>query len=299
MTVNLLQLTSSPNHPGKFSRVQPMTQQAAQAEAWRLLQTGLSGHLETTLTLLYSAGVVPASRLPINERTVRKYHQQRLLDRLPYLGQEIEAAYQQYGLPIPQLPLLYTLGPVGREIVKERFGYPAPGGYLNMPLTRVMHDLTLNEIIFRLADLAKENSATFEWASKYEAMLLKDNQPMLEPDALIRIKRDEREEVYLLEYHNEEDKRGRAAEKVRQYVKAFQSDLWPGQWAVNTFPLVLAIYRDVSVPRGYHQEIQVYFPKVKFYGNSVRRIFSAENWNNWIDFQHPKLGEKAEQIFLQ
>ncbi len=286
MTVNLLQVIPSPNHPGKFSRIQPMTPQAAQAEAWRILQTGLSGHLETTLTLLYSAGVLPASRLPINERTVRKYHQQRLLDRLPYLGREIKAIYQEYGLPAPDVSLLYTLGPVGREIVKERFGHPAPGGYLNMPLTRVMHDLALNEIIFCLADLAKEGVA-FEWVSKYEATLWKNNQPMLEPDALVRIKHGEREDVYLLEYHNEEDRRGRAGEKVRQYEKALQSGLWRDQWEVETFPPILAVYRDKSVAKGYNDEITANPGKVVFYGRSLAGFFQDDP-HVWYDFRNGK-----------
>jgi len=292
MTVNLLQITSSPNHPGKFSRVQPMTPQAAQAEAQRLLQTGLSSYVETTLTLLYSAGVLLASRLPVNERTIRKYHRQRLLDRLPYLGQEIAAAYQQCGLPAPKSPLAYTLGPVGREIVKERFGHPAPGGYLNMPLTRVMHDLTLNEIIFHLAELAKDKSAAFEWVSKYEATLWKDNQPLLEPDALIRIKRGNLEDVYLLEYHNEEDKRGRAAEKVRQYEKALQSGLWRDQWEVETFPPILAIYRDKSVGKGYNDEITANPGKVVFYGRSLAGFF--EDPRLWYDFK----GKQKASPFL-
>jgi hypothetical protein len=292
MTVNLLQVIPSPNHPGKFSRIQPMTPQAAQAEAQRLLQTGLSSYLETTLTLLYSAGVLLASRLPVNERTIRKYHRQRLLDRLPYLGQEIAVAYQQYGLPAPKSPLAYTLGPVGREIVKERFGHPAPGGYLNMPLTRVMHDLALNEIIFCLADLAKEKSAAFEWVSKYEATLWKDNQPLLEPDALIRIKHGEREDVYLLEYHNEEDKRGRAGEKVRQYEKALQSGLWRNQWEVETFPPVFSVYRDISVAKGYDEAISANPGKVIFYGRSLAGFF--EDPRLWYDFK----GKQKASPFL-
>lgn len=292
MSVDLLFISNMTNHPKKFSHVQPMSDQAARAEAGRLLQLGLSVHLERALTLLYSAGVLPAYRLPVDERTLRKYHHLRLLDRLPYLSREIQEAYQSYDLPVPSGSLLlYTLGPVGREIVKERFGHPAPGGYLNMPLTRLMHDLAVNELIFRLADLARGNAA-FRWMSKYEATLWKDGQPVLEPDALFFVQRGEVQEAYLLEYHNEQDRRSRAEDKILQYQKALQSNLWSQQWEVETFPPVLVVYRDASVAKGYHESLRAYPSQIRFYGASLQRVF-GEAWREWFDLQNRQVGQKT------
>ncbi|GAB4504353.1 MAG: hypothetical protein Fur0043_13470 [Anaerolineales bacterium] len=285
MSINLLTPLQTKNHPKRFSHVQAMSAQAAQAEARRILQTGLSAHVEYTLTLLYSAGILPACRFLVDERTLRKYHKLRLLDRLPYLSSEIQDAYHTYGLPLPSgSMLLYTLGPVGHEIVKERFGFTAPGGYLNMPLTRLMHDLTVNEIIYRLAELVRDNTTVFRWVSKYEATLWKDNQAILEPDALFVIQQDGQQKAYALEYHNEENKRYRAEEKVLQYEKAFQSGLWTRQWEVDTFPQVLAVYRDKSVGQGYHDQINAYADKkVRLYGRSLEGFF--QDPTTWYDFQ--------------
>lgn len=285
------------HNPHALSLVEPMTSQAAQIAARTLLQRGLGKNPERVIALLLSAGVLPQYHLPMSGRVLRQYHQRRVLDRLPFTSDEVRSALVSYGLPVPQdaeRSLLYTLGPVGIEIVRERYGFPPPGGFLSAPLERVMHDLAVNEIVLRLGDLAMAAGWTPVWLSKYEATLWKDEKretPLLEPDAFLRFKKDRQEWVCLVEFHNE-DKRTRAIGKVRKYEAAFQSKLWAEQWEIDLvrgekpeekFPPVLAVYREKIVGQGYHDEISANPGKVRFYGRSLEGFF--QDPTTWYDFQ--------------
>jgi len=284
--LSTIQHTIKPN-PNQISLTEPLTPQAAQVAARNLLQRGLTKNLERVIILLLSAGVLPQYRIPISGRVLRQYHQRRILDRLPYTSVEIRAALQSYGLPVPdaERSLLYTLGPVGIEIVRERHTFPPPGGFLSAPLERVLHDLAVNEIVFHLSDLAMADGWTPVWSSKYEASLWKDRKEaaLLEPDAFLCFKKDGLEQVYLIEYHNE-DKRTRAMSKVRRYEAAFQQDkVWIEQWEVETFPPVLVVYRQGIVGQGYQEEIKDNPGKVRFYGRSLEGFF--QDASAWYDFQ--------------
>jgi len=273
--------------PKQFSTIEPMTPQAAQIAARSLVQRGISRSLDRIIALLLSAGVLPQQRLPASGRALRKYHTRRILDRLPFTSAEVRTALQSYGLPMPEAErsLLYTLGPVGIEIMRERHGFPPPGGYLSAPLERVLHDLVVNEIVFYLGEAAMAAGWTPVWSSKYESSLWKDKKEavILEPDAFLRFKKDSQEQVYLIAYHNE-DKRTRAMSKVRRYEAACQQDkLWFEQWEVETFPPVLAVYRDGIVGKGYQEEIKDNPGQVRFYGRSLEGFF--QDSGAWYDFQ--------------
>jgi hypothetical protein len=258
-----------------FSIVEPLTPQAAQIAARNLLQQGLSKTAEHTLGLLLAAGVLPQYRLPVSGRALRSYHKQRLLDRLAHTSSEVRETLVSYGLPVPddaERCLLYTLGPVGIELVKEMHHIPPAGGYLGAPLERVVHDLAVNEIVLRLSEIAMSAGWTPVWSSKYEANLCKGDAAILEPDAFLRFTKDGREFAVLIEYHNE-DKRTRAAGKVRKYEAAAQSELWDERWEVETFPPVLTVYRNKIVAQGYNDEIKANPGKVAFYGRSLEGFF--------------------------
>jgi hypothetical protein len=268
----LHRITNNPNH---FSIVEPLTPQAAQVAARNLLQQGLSKTAEHTLGLLLAAGVLPQYRLPVSGRALRNYHKQRLLDRLAYTSAEVREVLLSYGLPVPENAercLLYTLGPVGIELVKEIHRVPPPSGFLGAPLERLMHDLAVNEVVLRLSELAIAAGWTPIWLSKYEASLRNGDVAILEPDAFLRFKKDGQEFAVLIEYHNE-DKSTRAAGKVRRYEAAFQSELWATQWDVETFPPVLVVFRERIVAQGYDREVSANPGKVNFYGRSLEGFF--------------------------
>lgn len=289
-----IQQTLVPN-PKIPSIVDPISPQAAQIAARNILQRGLGRILERTLSMLLSAGVLPQYRLPTSGRALRDYHRQRILDRLPFTSEEVRSALLDYGLPVPENAerfLLYTLGPVGIEIVRERYGVPPPGGYLSAPMERLLHDLAVNEIVLKIGDLAMQAGWIPIWLSKYEATLWdeKREKAMLEPDAFLRFKKGDQEWVCLIEFHNE-DKRTRAMSKVRKYEEASQSKIWLEQWEIDAprdkeveyFPQVLAVYRDSIVGKGYQEEIENNPGKVRFYGRTLERFF--QDPTTWYDFQ--------------
>lgn len=283
------------SNPHQFSLTEPMSPQAAQIAARNMLQRGLSKNLERVIGLLLAAGVLSQYRIPASGRALREYHKRRVLDRLPFTSNEVREALKTCGLPVPDSEryLLYTLGPVGAEIVRERYGVPS-NGYLGATLERVLHDLAVNEIVLHVSDLAMAHGWTPVWLSKYESTLWKDEKKetsLLEPDSFLRFKKDDQEWVCLIEYHNE-DKRTRAIGKVRKYEAAFQSKVWAEQWDIDIargekpeekFPPVLAVYREGIVGKGYQEEIADNPGKVRFYGRSLEGFF--QDASVWYDFQ--------------
>jgi len=288
------------NNPNRVSLVEPITPQFAQSTARTMLQRGLGKNLERVIALLLSAGVLPQHRIPMSGRVLRQYHQRRVLDRLVFTSEEVRSALLSYNLPVPENAercLIYTLGPVGIEIVRERYGFPPPDGLLSAPMERVMHDLSVNEIVLRLGELAMAAGWTPVWLSKYEATLWRDEKretAILEPDAFLRFKKDGQEWACLIEFHNE-DKRTRAVGKVRRYEAAFQSKVWAEQWEIDIargekpeekFPPALAVYREKIVGQGYHDEISANPGKVRFYGRSLDGFF--QDPTTWYAFQEGK-----------
>jgi len=284
-----LSITNTPNksdlNKNKHSIISPLSPEESRAIVRRILETGASESLRRAVGMMLAAGILPQYRIPVSDRTVRLYHKQRILDRLPYVSAEIRATLLSYGLPVPedaQRSLVYTLGPVGAALAQEMFGVVPASGYLGAPLERLMHDIAVNEVVLRISESALAAGWKPLWSSKYEGTLWKDKLAILEPDAFVRFKKDGQEQAYLIEYHNE-DKRTRAAGKVRKYEAAFQSRMWEEQWEVETFPPVLAVYREGIVGKGYNDEVATTPGKVQFFGRSLEGFFQDEN--SWYDFR--------------
>lgn len=251
-----------------------LSAQQVKLEAQRLLSRGLSDQAWRVVDLLATGGVMRASQLGPSGRTLRKYAHVRLIDRLPCITRELSQALNDLGLPGDD-ESLYTLGPVGIEIAKQRHGQPPPTGYLGFTLQHTLHDLLCNEIALRLSVFADGLGWSVGWVNGQQAALHKDGEVILEPGALLKLQKDGREKCFLLEYHDE-DKSIRAREKVRRYEAAFRSGAWRGQWEVDTFPAVLAVFRNPIVGDGYLDAIrereQVH---ITYYGKRLDSILAG------------------------
>lgn len=208
--------------------------------------------------------------------------QWRLLDRVKINPGETP---QKYSGPAFSFlgPSLYSLGPVGVEIATQRHGVLPPTGYQLYLPTRVIHDLIVNEIVLRLAQAIGERGWEVEWLGKYEGTLRETGQErtLVEPDALIRFRRDGQERAFLLEYHNE-DKSSRAEDKVKRYEAAYADGDWRKAWEVDTFPPVLAVCLHPIVSTGYINTLQGRRTRCVYYGKMLKPILDG-NVSDWVN----------------
>jgi hypothetical protein len=146
-----------------------------------------------------------------------------------------------------------------------------------------MHDIAANEVILRLADEIGTRGWVVDWLGKYEGTLTDKNgkYTLLEPDGLIRFRKDGYERAFLLEYHNE-DKQSRAAMKVEKYEKAFSEGNWREQWEVETFPPVLVVFQKAIVGTGYQNATNGKKLNCTFYGKTLKAILEGklDDWKN-------------------
>ncbi len=254
-------------------------------EATRLLTRGLSPQMWKVLDWLSVAGVLCAGQLKIFPRTLQRYVKTRLLDRLPYSAVELLPEFRRYNLPYTDAEThLYVLGPVGLEIVSRRHPYPSLTGYLSYPLARIMHDVILNEIVMRLATFASGLGWQITWMGTNSATLFdaEKTREILEPDALLIFQKDDQEQRFCLEYHNE-DKRTRAEKKVYKYHAAYEAGTWRQQWDTDTFPSVLAVFEKKIVGVGYKSVLKGRKTNVTFCGKLLAGVLQ-DNLAEWSVF---------------
>ncbi|RMI04635.1 MAG: hypothetical protein D6681_09295, partial [Calditrichaeota bacterium] len=204
-----------PSSGGRPPGYELMTSSQAKAEAYKLLQRGLTPPEAHVVDALFVAGVLPEYRLGVSKKGVSRFLHSRILDHLPFDARTVSQKFDEYSLT-PGETLLYTLGPVGIEIARERYGVAPPSGFLAYPLERIMHDVVVNEVVLAIGTKAQAHGWEMSWMSKYESTLYRDGRPILEPDAFFILRRAETELPFILEYHNE-DKRTRGIRKVRTY----------------------------------------------------------------------------------
>jgi len=287
--------SSVPGKLGKQAQKLPMTVQQARAEAWALLASGPSPTLFYLVDYLFVGGVLGAYQLEaVSPRTLRRYAQRRVLDRLSFSASEVTSRLAGLGIAVPArnetTSTLYTLGPVGVEIAKMRHEVTPATGFLAYTLQRVLHDVVTNEIVLRIARAAKEHGWRSKWTSKYQASLMKDNHQILEPDALLHLRgKDDEELFFLIEYHNE-DKSTRALVKVRKYENARATGIWSETWQTDTFPSVLAIFRNKIVARGYQEGVDEQAQGgCQFYGRTLEGFL--DDLEIWFDFNKNERGK--------
>ena len=273
---------------GRLVRVEPMSRQRAKIEALAELEKGLSDQAWQVLDLLYVGGVMTVNQLGIPKRTLQRYAQQRLLTRYPQDAVKVEEKLAELGVPKVDIGegFLYVLGAVGREIAEMRHGHEPADNYLAMPITRALHDVITNEIVLTLARRAAENGYTTEWVSRHETSLYREEKRLLEPDGMIRVFKDddlerENEHVYLIEYHNEGQRRTRGEDKAYKYYSAeyHYEKIWRDTWKIDTFPPLLAVFRFDSVAAGYQQgldELESPEDYPVIYGKNIKSLLAGD-----------------------
>jgi hypothetical protein len=296
-TLNNNTPTFARRHKSEKNEQVLLTQQQARLEAARILSGGLSPRLWRMLDLLAAGGVLSTRWLPaLAASNMRHWCQLRVFERISLDPTEIQDHFDAMGIQ-EKKPTLYMLGPVGIEIASIRFDVAPPSGYQGYTAMRVMHDIAANEVVLRLADGIGEKGWTVDWLGKYESILLDKNQrPILEPDALIRYRKDGRqggEGALLLEYHNE-DWQTRAATKVEKYEKAFVEGNWREQWEVETFPPVLTVFFKAIVGTGYQNATRARKLNCTYYGKTLKAMLEGK-LNEWTNVAT----DKKENILPQ
>lgn len=247
----------------------------------------MSPRMRRVLDWLAIGGVFSADRLDTPPRKLRLYQHKRLIERLPKL---------QYGDREKELlgkPVVYCLGVLGEQIARQRFPFAPLTGYLLYTPSRILHDLILNETVFRLAEAARQTGWRTFWAGTNVAEIRNGSEQLIEPDALLILEKDEERKAFTIEYHNEEDKRQRAFDKVRRYERAREkSALWMSAWQVETFPPVLAVFRDNAVGLGYRDAVRELNAKGTYYGKSLEGIAKG-NLQEWLNVRT----ETRERLF--
>ena len=266
-----------------------MTAQQIHTEAMSVMEKGLSSIAWHALDLLYAGGIMTVDQLGLNPRTLRRYASKQIVDRYAFSPSFVIERLGEYGLVV-ESGQLYTLGPVGVEIAQMRHGVKPSSGYLAYTLERVLHDVVVNEIVMQIARQAGVDGWELNWASKYESSLFREDMPILEPDAFICLEREGEERPFLIEYHNE-DKRTRAIQKVRQYERAWESNLWQNVWEVDDFPPLLAVFKNQIVGEGYLDGIKEAAPvDCTYYGRALAGIWGEDGLENWFNINKEEKG---------
>ncbi|MCP4426618.1 MAG: hypothetical protein GY803_19160 [Chloroflexi bacterium] len=283
-------------------RVKEMTPQAAKTEAQRLLPF-VTPHLWEVIDILAQAGVLSVEQLSfiVSYKTLsRDYAPQRIVDRLPYTHTELKAAFTAHGFAYTAKKTnLYALGPVGVELALLRPDNIQPvTGFMAYTLTRVMHDVCLNESMLRLSDFAIEHGWDPYWDGPNQAALYSadGSRQLLAPDAKLTVKRGAETRHFLVEYHNE-DHRTRAERKIDKYINVgeINAACWQEAWDTDTFPPVLAVFAKRIVGEGYRDKLKGRNAPVYFYGKLLEGVLSnsLEIWANFTTRQKETIWEDS------
>jgi hypothetical protein len=267
---------------GRSPSVQPLSRQKAQSIAEARLRRGLSPEAWNTLDQLYVSGIMTVEQIGLARRTLRNYAKERLISRYTYSPKEVVRQLGERFLLVDD-GQLYTLGPVGVEILTIRHGLRPTQHYLAYPFERVLPALILNGIIQRIKTEAEQHGWHLIRYSPEQAQLVREERVIFSPSSLISLEQGEHLRFFALEYHDEEHGR-KAWRKVQYYEDANETGLWEGKWLEENFPVVLAIFRQSSVGEGYSEAISEMSPvNTSFYGRSLEGLWQAGGMDNWVN----------------
>ncbi|MEP0805700.1 MAG: replication-relaxation family protein [Chloroflexota bacterium] len=237
------------------------------------------------LERLAMGGVMNAWQLAVPLRSLKHYINLGLVERISLPAESMKEWANLFVSDQREERKLkfYCLGPIGEQIARQRFPFAPLTGYLLYTPSRVLHDLILNEIVFRLAEAARQAGWRTFWAGTNAAEIRSGSEQLIEPDALLVLERGEERKAFAIEYHNEQDKRQRAFDKVRRYERAREKQApWMSAWQVETFPPVLAVFRDNAVGLGYRDAVRELNARGVYFGKSLDGIARGhvQEWLN-------------------
>lgn len=238
----------------KPTRAPISAHEAKQQAAYCVKNTYPSIYAHQVIDYLARGGVLTDSQLTqlngLDERTLRNYFKQHLLDLLPWEVLDLAR------LGIPHTKHVYTLGSVGLEIGTYCHGL-VPTGYYGLGVHRITHDLLANQVVIHLIQAAAAHGYEYEWHGKYQATVHDtEGRPVLEPDAMLICKQGSQQRRLLLEYHHEDSGR-RAIDKVERYEELWRNGHWRRAWQADELPLVLICWTHRAVGSGYRQAIEL------------------------------------------
>ena len=249
--------------------------------AERIAANSLSPQMRRVIGWLSMGGVWSAAQLGVPLRTLQRWAQMGVIQRLPYAVNQVAEALQRYGYPLDgrrrSQVTLYRLGPIGETLARKLY-LTTPLHTPDYNLERLMHDLLTNEVVLRLAAMGRERGWEVYWAGTNAAELRKGSEQIIEPDALLVFRKEGDERAFAVEFHNERGTR-RARDKVRRYERAYpMENLWGPIWEIERFPAVLAVFHDPAVGRGYKEALtgRREGSPVVFYGKLVQSVLEGK-----------------------
>jgi hypothetical protein len=269
-----------------------LSPQEVRAIADQMERKRLSEHARHVIDLLGHGGVMSDEQLGflVAASTLEDYAsvEKLILEKLPFTPSELTVAFQAHGLPCGNEPRLYVLSQVGLELAERRLEMKPISGHLSYRLERILHDVIVNEIVLRLYRLAIAHSWRVSLSGTSDGALYNADfsHKILEPDALITLKKPDGEpSLFCIEYHNE-DKRTRAERKVDRYenVRLNNAAIWQEAWEIETFPRVLAIFSKPIVGEGYRDKLKANPVGTQFYGKSLDGVLQ-DNLAEWVNMK--------------
>lgn len=254
-------------------------------DALTRVMRSLSPRMQRAIDTLSMGGVTTAAQLNISLRLLKHYVHLTLLDRVSIFHQSQDEWVRLFDIDRRELTHLkfFCLGPLGEQIARQRFSFAPLTGYLAYTPSRILHDLILNETVFRMAEAARQAGWRTFWAGTNAAEIRNGSEQLIEPDALLILEKGEERKAFAIEYHNEDDKRQRAFDKVRRYERAREKAvLWMSAWQVETFPPVLAVFRDTAVGLGYRDAVRELNAKGTYYGKALDGV-SKNMLQEWLN----------------
>jgi hypothetical protein len=305
--------SSSPLYSrGRPIKRPPMTEKAAKKEAARLMaEKPPSPELHRIVLALANGGVLTEAQImehcQVKDRVICTYVQRHFLNKVP-LREDVRTRLTNVFGKSRHVVKVCTLGVLGRAIAPYLTDAHIPSGYIDVKVDRVTHDVFCNEVALRLIRAAERRGFAVKWRNKYSCTVKEAKKvgydrhnkqdiyewvPILEPDALLELRKDGYLWPFLIEYHNE-DYKARAETKVDLYERICEKQKWEWSraWGFDWFPTVLCVFTHRAPGYGYLAAMlkrqgagaQANQPEIHWHGKRLAQLLRQEDpFANWID----------------
>ncbi len=278
--------------------VRPMlTTAQVKQKAEHLLSRGLTNHAWRAIDTLAVSGVMSVrqlARIGVRLRTLQKYTSQYLLDRIPLSSTRLAEVFGEWKLPFneedPKDTLLYSLGPVGRQITKTRHDCEALPSYLARRVSYLMRMVVVNEIMLNLFDFWQESGWQATWVGMAETPLFGEAHPDMEPDAMLHLKKGKTIRHFLLVLHLD-DSLDAPWRQVSRYESLHLKGDWQEHGVGETFPPLLIACKHTAIAEQYQVAVThgSVAPRCTYYGKRLDGILDGTaNLAKWYNFNHKR-----------